>query len=192
MTSSRRTAHLSPEQLRTLAHPLRMRLLALLRLEGAATATQLARRLDSDSGKTSYHLRQLEQVGLVGEDTDRGNRRDRWWQALHDSTHWNPADHLDDPDTAAATEWLAGHVSRLHARWTDDFVQSQSTWAPEWVDASTMSDYVLTLTPGRLRELVEEVGAVIERYRSTPGVADSATERCTVVVHAFPNPDPVT
>lgn len=192
MSAPRRTANLSAGQLRTLAHPLRMRLLALLRLEGPATATHLARRLDSDSGKTSYHLRQLADAGLVVEDEERGNRRDRWWQAAHDSTRWNPADHLDDPDTVAATEWLAGHVSRLHAQWTDAFVQSQERWSAAWIEASTLSDYVLTLSPSRLRGLVEEVNAVIERYRDE--VADDApgdVERCTVFVHAFPNPDPV-
>ena len=190
MTSPRRIAHLSPEQLRTLAHPLRMRLLAVLRLEGPATATQLARRLQSDSGKTSYHLRQLAQVGLVGEDAERGNRRDRWWQALHDSTQWNPADHLDDPDTTAATEWLAGHVVRLHAQWADAYVRSQVGLTPEWVDASTLSDYLLELPPARLRQLVEELDDVIERYRAADD-DDADAERVTIVLHAFPNSDPV-
>jgi DNA-binding transcriptional ArsR family regulator len=194
MSAPRRTVYLDAEQLRTLAHPLRMRLLSVLRLEGPATATQLARRLATDSGKTSYHLRQLADASLVAEDTARGNRRDRWWRALHDSTHWNPADHLHDPDTAAATEWLAGHAVRLHAQWSDTFAQSQDAWSPEWVDASTLSDYLLELTPGRLRQLVEELDAVIERYR---GDADhhneegTEAERVTVVLHAFPNSSPV-
>lgn len=189
---SRRIAHLSADQLRTLAHPLRMRLLALLRLEGPATATQLARRLDSDSGKTSYHLRQLAHAGLVAEDEERGNRRDRWWQALHDSTQWNPADHLDDPDTTAATEWIAGHVVRQHAEWAETYVHAQHSWSPEWIDASTLSDYLLELTPARLRELVEEVGAVIERYRAEADLADTGDrERVSVVFYGFPNPDPL-
>ena len=194
MPSSRRIAHLTADQLRTLAHPLRMRLLALLRLEGPATATQLARRLDSDSGKTSYHLRQLAQVGLVGEDTDRGNRRDRWWQALHDSTQWNPADHLDDPDTTAATEWLAGHVVHQHAQWAEAYVHAQDRWGPAWIDASTLSDYLLELTPARLRKLVEEVGALIESYRDEPdasGADAGDRERVSIVFYGFPNSDPV-
>lgn len=190
----RRIVSLDAEQLRALAHPLRMRLLAMLRLEGPATATQLARRLATDSGKTSYHLRQLDAAGLVAEDEQRGNRRDRWWRALHESTQWNPAEHLDDPDTAAATEWLAGHVVRLHAQWADAFVQSQATWSAEWVDASTLSDYILDLTPARLRQLVEELGEVIERYRAEEAGSERTQdhERVTVVVHAFPNPHPVT
>lgn len=193
MGPQRRTARLDAEQLRTLAHPLRMRLLAVLRLDGPATATQLARRLDTDSGKTSYHLRQLEGAGLVAEDSERGNRRDRWWKALHQSTYWNPADHLDDPDTAAAAEWLAGHAVRLHARWSESFVQSRDTWDADWIDASTLSDYLLELTPSRLRQLCQELDSVIERYRSDTddgGGESHDSERVTVVVHAFPNRTP--
>ena len=61
-------------------------MLGLLRSEGPATATSLARRLDLNSGATSYHLRQLAQHGFVVEDTERGNARDRWWKAAHQAT----------------------------------------------------------------------------------------------------------
>ena len=54
---------LTPESLRVLAHPLRSRLLAQLRMGGPATATDLAAKLDTNSGATSYHLRKLESVG---------------------------------------------------------------------------------------------------------------------------------
>lgn len=192
MESSARSPRLQAEQVRILAHPLRMRLLAVLRLEGPATATQLARRLGTDTGKTSYHLRQLEAAGLVGEETERGNRRDRWWRALHRSTYWNPADHLDDPDTTAAADWLAGQAVRLHARWSDAFVQSRDAWSDEWIDASTLSDYLLELTPTRLRELCAELDGVIERFRADAAERDAPdAEHVTVVVHAFPNRHPV-
>ena len=51
--------------LKVLAHPLRSRLLSALRVDGPATATDLATRLETNSGATSYHLRKLESVGLV-------------------------------------------------------------------------------------------------------------------------------
>ena len=72
--------------LRALSHPVRLRMLGLLRSEGPATATTLAQRLDLNTGATSYHLRQLAQHGFIAEDTERGNARDRWWRAAHDST----------------------------------------------------------------------------------------------------------
>ena len=56
--------------LRGLAHPVRLRMLGLLRTEGPATATRLAARLGLNSGATSYHLRQLATHGFVVEATD--------------------------------------------------------------------------------------------------------------------------
>ncbi|HJU96652.1 MAG TPA: helix-turn-helix domain-containing protein, partial [Jiangellaceae bacterium] len=45
------------EPLRAFTHPLRMRLLAALRSDGPATASDLGRLLGESSGATSYHLR---------------------------------------------------------------------------------------------------------------------------------------
>src|SRR3954453_7378222 len=72
--------------LRALSHPTRLKMLMLLRLEGPATATGLAGKLQLNTGATSYHLRQLAQHGFIEEDTERGNARDRWWRAAHEST----------------------------------------------------------------------------------------------------------
>ena len=60
---------LDARALKTLAHPLRSRLLSALRIGGPRTATDLAAELGTNSGATSYHLRKLESVGLV---TDTG------------------------------------------------------------------------------------------------------------------------
>ena len=57
-----------------LAHPLRSRLLAELRVRGPATATTLAAVLQTNSGATSYHLRKLAEVALV-VDSGKGSGR---------------------------------------------------------------------------------------------------------------------
>src|SRR3954454_12016717 len=82
------TVVLDPPRLRALAHPLRVRLLGLLRLHGPSTATRLAARVGDSSGSTSYHLRQLAAAGLVAEDPAHagGGGRERWWRAVHSST----------------------------------------------------------------------------------------------------------
>ena len=77
--------------LKALGHPVRLRMLGLLRIEGPATATTLATRLGLNTGATSYHLRQLAQHGFIVEDAERGNARDRWWRAAHQSTHTGAA-----------------------------------------------------------------------------------------------------
>src|SRR5436189_6154077 len=76
----------TPQMLRALAHPTRLKMLGMLRIDGPATATSLATRLGINTGQTSYHLRQLAQHGFVVDDLERGNGRERWWMAAHQST----------------------------------------------------------------------------------------------------------
>ena len=66
---------LDSHSLRALAHPLRLRLVGALRLHGPATATMLARRLDTNSGQTSYHLRQLAEARRLAREADRLSAR---------------------------------------------------------------------------------------------------------------------
>ena len=136
-------SHLDNRQVRVLAHPLRMRLLGSLRVDGPATATTLAELLGTNTGATSYHLRQLAEVGLVAEDPDRGTGRQRWWQAAHDVSHFDPTDFDDDPDARAAVAVDPGATrcgcwSSLAERW----LAAQHDQSPAWRDAFGMSDLV--------------------------------------------------
>src|SRR5699024_9399193 len=92
---------LSARTLRVLAHPLRLRMLGLLRIDGAATASGLAQRVGESSGTTSWHLRQLAAAGLVEQDTELGNKRERWWRAVHDAHRLETTDFRNDPEQAA-------------------------------------------------------------------------------------------
>ena len=181
-------ARLDSARLRTLAHPARARLLSLLRREGPATATALAQRLGTNSGQTSYHLRQLAEVGMVVEDTERGNGRDRWWRAAHESTSWSSIDFRDDPDDRAADDWLTGYAARMHARWLQDWLDTRSEWSQEWLDASDVSDLHLRLGPDDVKAMTQELHAVVARYRGHEGGQDA--EPVTVTLHVFPHPEP--
>ncbi|MGH3491934.1 MAG: helix-turn-helix domain-containing protein, partial [Sciscionella sp.] len=79
--------------LQSLAHPLRLRLLGLLRLFGPSTATKLAARCGESSGLISYHLRNLADAGLVVQaervdlaDVEQTGGRERWWKAARLTT----------------------------------------------------------------------------------------------------------
>jgi DNA-binding transcriptional ArsR family regulator len=67
---------------RTLANPLRRRILAHLQQHGEANSTSLARALGESTGTTSYHLRQLAGQGFVAEIPEKSGGRERWWRAL--------------------------------------------------------------------------------------------------------------
>ena len=131
-----RILHPTGAQLQTLAHPLRSRLLGALRFHGPATSTALAARLGTNSGATSYHLRQLAEAGLVEDDPERSNGRDRWWRSVHDATSWRSTDYDDDPDARAADDWLVRRQAHVSNGWLNDWLDGRDDWSPEWRDAA--------------------------------------------------------
>jgi DNA-binding transcriptional ArsR family regulator len=175
-----------PEALRALAHPLRGRLLASLRLDGPATASMLARRYGESSGATSYHLRMLGRYGFVEDDPGHGGARERWWRAAHEMTEWSPALFLDSGsgEGEAARQFMRRVVAD-YARWLSRWIDELEDWEPEWQDASELSDVALRLTPAQLTSLRDELLATIFRYRDA-GPDGPDAERVMVLVHAFP------
>jgi DNA-binding transcriptional ArsR family regulator len=170
-----RTEHLlTPASLKALAHPIRVRLLGLLRADGPATATSLAARLEESSGTTSYHLRQLAGAGFVVEDAERGNARERWWRAAQDGTRLDVRQMDDDPATQAAMAAFMTEVARAAVRQIEQWVQDDSSFPKRWRDVSTLSDFRLSLSAAELDRLNTEVEEVVQRYRRDPRKGDYA------------------
>jgi predicted ArsR family transcriptional regulator len=189
MAADRTVLHPDAAQLRALAHPLRTRLLGALRFHGPATSTQLAARLGTNSGATSYHLRQLADVGLVEDDTERSTGRDRVWRSVHDSTSWRTTDFDDDPDAKAADDWLARHLASRSSQWLDDWLSGRDEWPAEWREAADQSDYHLDLTASGLKALMNDLHAVLRRHSDAADPAAPAAQRVTVLLQAFPSPE---
>ncbi|ARH95165.1 transcriptional regulator [Streptomyces sp. MOE7] len=151
--------------LRALAHPLRMRILDLLVLDGPDTATGLARRLGENTGTVSWHLRHLADHGFIEEDTERGTRRERWWRAVRAARRLDTNDFRHDPDIRGALSVY------LHETVQRDFEQVTTylaeDWDEEWRDAGTLARWQdLRLTPDQLAALNAELEAVIVRHRA--------------------------
>lgn len=185
-----KVVRLGSAEVRVLAHPLRARLLSALRTGGHATATELARRLGTNSGATSYHLRRLAEVGLVEEDAGRGTARERWWRSVHSSSTWNEVEFADGPDDRAAADWLLRHYVRNVVRWIDDWIEQRDAWPVAWRRAADQSDYQLVLTPEGLEAMSAELHDVIRRHRREVDPTLPGAERVTVVLHSFPMPEP--
>ncbi|WP_344839629.1 helix-turn-helix domain-containing protein [Kribbella ginsengisoli] len=171
--------------LRALSHPMRNRMLGLLRLYGPATATTLANRLGVNTGATSYHLRQLAEAGLVVEDDSRGNARDRWWKAAHLGTSFDTGALLEsEPELTMG--FLHG-IGQLYAENLFRAIDELQTQSPEWVEASLISDYLFQLSPAGLKSMMTEIQAVFEKYSTdlTQPLPDG-TEQVTVQIQAFP------
>lgn len=184
----RKVHHLNPRSLRGLAHPLRMRLLASLRLEGPATASQLAARLGESSGATSYHLRQLAEYGFVEDDPERGKGRERWWRSAHQGTRTDEDLIRDrDPEVQGALSTLLYEYAAQRAQEVNTWIATRHEWSQEWDEAADTSDYTLHLTPVQVRELGHKVSELMESYRDLApedGAPDAAQVR--VHSHIFP------
>ena len=175
---------LDARALRILAHPLRSRLLTALRFDGPATATSLARSLDTNTGATSYHLRRLAAAGLVAE-AEGGQGRERLWRASTESHSWTERDLADQPDGQAASDWLRRHYLGSFVESYERWLEVQKDWPIDWRAAADLIDAALRVTPDDLASLQAELIALFERYRD-PRPDDPAAERVQVFVHAVP------
>ncbi|WP_109506743.1 ArsR/SmtB family transcription factor [Nocardioides speluncae] len=175
-----------PEALRALAHPVRLRILGILRHEGPATASGLATRLGLNSGATSYHLRQLAQHGFIVDDAERGTGRDRWWQAAHQATVTDPAD-LDMPEDRDSFDAFMQAVAVVNTERLQRAVEERALLPRAWQDASTLSDLSLHLTPARARALVDAVIDLIREWDEEPEDGDDVAD-FVITLQAYVRP----
>jgi DNA-binding transcriptional ArsR family regulator len=176
--------------LRALSHPTRLKILMLLRLEGPATATGLAAQLKLNTGATSYHLRQLAEHGFLEEDAERGDARDRWWRAAHESTRAGLR--FGDPDQAESAESYLQSVAMMYTETLMQAVAERRYLPRPWQDASTTSDWHLRLTPERAEQLTDALAEVIESWSEEEDADDAeGTADFVVNLNAFPRPGTV-
>lgn len=175
-----------PTALRALAHPVRSRLLAELRVHGDATATELAAALGTNTGATSYHLRRLEEVGLV-EDTRTGTGRRRVWRAAPERGGSFPGGDAAplDADDEQALDWLAldylGHFGDRAQGW----LRERGTWDAIWQEVCGLEDHTVQVTAEQATAMRAELLEVLERYRRV-GQGNPQARRLVVYTCALP------
>jgi len=180
-----------PASMRALAHPTRMRLVGLLRDRGPQTAALLGDAVDEAPGTVSYHLGKLAAIGLIeqveGHSTDR---RERWWRATSDSTSWEPAAMLDDPEQLVASSALQKAIAQVYAAQFSRYVDTLPTFPREWVAASASSDRAVHLTAGQLAELRGDLEALAEKWDavSQQQAGEPGTASVTLVYQAYRTP----
>ncbi|MFE2378440.1 helix-turn-helix domain-containing protein [Streptomyces sp. NPDC059398] len=149
--------------LRVLAHPVRLRLLSRLRQYGPATARQLAAHFALDPGSASYHLRRLAAGGLIEEDSGRGTRRDRWWQARHRTSFHDPG--AGSPSERAESRAYAQALLLAYSDQLRELAGRVPLLPDDWYAASVFSDVTVYITPDELNAMKAELAEVIGRYR---------------------------
>ncbi|MFE7773810.1 ArsR/SmtB family transcription factor [Streptomyces sp. NPDC057445] len=187
MVSQERKRVLDPEHdaaaLKALTHPLRIRLLGMLRMDGPATASELAVRTGESSASTSYHLRVLAKYAFIAEAEQRDGR-ERRWRAVHDVTSWSN-EAMGASDTSRTFVGVArraqlAHLERTLAQHEEDVTAGRL--GPEWTEPSGMTDLVLRLTPESLAELWEWLEEKVEGKAEELVARDADDPRAEQVV----------
>lgn len=188
--------------LQGLAHPLRLRLLGLLRLHGPSTATKLAVQCGESSGLTSYHLRQLASAGLIVEagpedleGISRVGGRERWWKAAHQFTSIEPPPVGDAAAEAASMEFWQAVLATIAGQ-ARAWLSAAAAWPRAWRELTDFSNVPLRLTLEEARELVLEIAALVARYRhhdpaqkAGNGVVPADAVIVSMQYQVFPHPD---
>jgi DNA-binding transcriptional ArsR family regulator len=155
-----------PRALRALAHPTRLALVGLLRLEGPLTATRAGAMLGESSGSASFHLRQLAKYGLV-EPAGGGKGREKPWQATANFTQWSGDS--GEPGAAEAAGMFSSFVAERYFEDLRHWLQAEPGEPQEWRDAAHFGDTVLYLTAEELADLRRQTQEMTDRFLDRHG-----------------------
>lgn len=148
MAVERRPA--TEQEARTLASPLRLRILRLC-LDVSLTNKEIAERLGKDPASVLYHVRRLVRTGfLVAEQERRGTRGAREVPYRSTGKSWTLSiGESEDPRIGASTL-------------VEAFVQDATRIGFEKVDGTRMG---LRLTPDEYEELARRLQDLVEEFR---------------------------
>jgi DNA-binding transcriptional ArsR family regulator len=178
-----------PRALRAVAHPTRLKLLALLRRVGPLTATQAGARIEESPAGCSFHLRQLAKWGLV-EEAGGGRGRARPWRATASGHEWASRAPGGGPDEASdmLTRVVVERWFEESLRWVD----RRQEESEEWAEGAVLGDRMLYLTTAELEDLNRRIGRLLEPYArrvSDHAARPAAARAVTFIQLAFPIDD---
>lgn len=171
--------------LAVLAHPLRRRLMDVLKVDGPATVSMLAERTGQAVANVSHHLRMLASAELVEEAPELArDRRERWWRLVSAGIRWSTADFGTDPATlavanAAESLNLDRHTSLVRSWYAASEVDRQ-----KWGQSAFSTDKWLHLTPAELTELSRQINELLATWGQRE-VPDDGQRRDPVFLFAY-------
>jgi DNA-binding transcriptional ArsR family regulator len=170
--------------LRALGSPVRQEILDQL-ARGPATSAMVARALGSNTGVTSYHLRELAKAGLITQDDRRG--RSLFWRLADDDVRFR------DPQTSPDPRGARAAIDVVMTRFTTSVsgYLHRGDLDAAWRDASLFSQSALTLTVDELAAFGEAYLEFLKAWRSRPPAPAQAGPRpVRVALFAYPEDVP--
>jgi DNA-binding transcriptional ArsR family regulator len=155
-----------PRALRALAHPLRLRLLQLVREEQPVTNAELAARTGESTASVSYHMSVLARHGFVeADDAPGATRRHKPWRTTYDRMRMHSSapgsTPLESPGGAVLASLLAGARAEQ-----DAYLTGPTAPEDDVADAAVFQLTHLVLSAEQAEELSADYAALVDRYRS--------------------------
>jgi DNA-binding transcriptional ArsR family regulator len=170
--------------LAAMAHPLRRRLIDLLKVDGPATASMLADRTGEAVGNISHHMKVLAASELVEQAPELArDRRERWWRLVSAAIRWSARDFENDPATEAVAMAAASLGTERQLALLNAWRTASSDEHESWGEGPFSTDSWLRLAPDELVEFSHEVIALIRRWADRD-IPDDGVERGSVFVFA--------
>jgi DNA-binding transcriptional ArsR family regulator len=164
--------------LAALSHPLRRRLMDVLKVDGPSTASALAARTGQAVGNASHHLRVLAGCNLIEEAPELArDRRERWWRLVSRGVRWSSSDFRDDPATAAVADASASLNLDYHAQRVRSWFAIDDADKAAWRDSAFSTDKWLHLTPEELKAVGDEITELLDRWSRRPATEGDAARR---------------
>jgi DNA-binding transcriptional ArsR family regulator len=172
--------------MRALAHPARISIVEHLGQVEAATATECAEVVGLSPSATSYHLRALARAGLIEDAPGRGDGRERVWRtAVHGYTVRTDAD--ADPETKQAERELIDTFLTWEDTRARQALARIDKEPREWWEASFVSEASLVLTADELKQLGDDLQAMLKPYKRRNRTDPPEGSRVVAVqLRAFP------
>lgn len=150
-----------PQELRAVAHPVRLRLLDELAFGGPATATELSQRIGQSPANCSWHLRQLAKYRFV-EETGGGDGRQRPWQIVIQRKQMarGKVDEGVRIATVASQQRLAATEFEALQTW----LAAAHEEPVRWRDSLTFTQNVGWCTAEELARVQREASAVFDQF----------------------------
>ncbi len=171
--------------LAALAHPLRRRLMDVLKVHGPATVSVLAGHTGQSVANVSHHLRVLHTSGLVAQAPELAkDRRERWWRLVAAGVRWSNADFAGSPADAAIAQAAESLNLDHHIELVRTWFAADEEQRVGWNEASFSTDKWLHLTPTELTELSGQMIDLFQQW-SARQVPDDGQLREPVFVFAY-------
>ncbi|MEO3923253.1 metalloregulator ArsR/SmtB family transcription factor [Micromonosporaceae bacterium B7E4] len=151
--------------LAAMSHPLRRRLMDVLKVYGPATVSTLAERTGQAVANVSHHLKVLAAADLVEEAPELArDRRERWWRLVSAGLRWSSADFAGDPSREAVQQAAVSLNLDRQVGLVRDWHAAAEDQRAAWAEAPFSTDRWLRLTPTELAEFETELLALLSRW----------------------------